>query len=197
MSINYCAKCGKPVKRNFGVFTVLAVLLTCGLWLIALPLYKKVCIKCGCSYSPLEEDYSITRENWYKKPQVWVCVILLFIALGAITDSVEPKKTETPEQKKAREEENQRYSDEIDVRVYSKIFVEKMLKAPSTAKWPNNLDFKVGQKRNKKGKTLKDVWWAEGHVDAQNSFGAMIRQNWHVDLKKVNDSWVMIDVRFW
>jgi len=58
------------------------------------------------------------------------------------------------------------------------------LKAPSTAKFQDVLDFGVAPKKDHNGNAIKDVWEVSGYVDAQNSFGAMIRTKWYVQLKK-------------
>jgi hypothetical protein len=46
---NYCANCGRlsGFKRSLGWGTFFMVVLTCGLWLLVLPLYPKRCIHCG------------------------------------------------------------------------------------------------------------------------------------------------------
>ena len=50
--------------------------------------------------------------------------------------------------------------------------IERQLKAPSTAKFPNAWD--TGVAINQKG----DDFYIASYVDAQNSFGAMLRQKW-------------------
>lgn len=67
-------------------------------------------------------------------------------------------------------------------------FVEKNLKSPATAKFPNKSDIQVLTIRDK-----KDAFQIRGYVDAQNGFGALIRtrytcevsytgqDNWHLD----------------
>ncbi len=43
---------------------------------------------------------------------------------------------------------------------------------------------------DKNGKEIKDTWNVSGYVDAQNSFGAMIRSRWFVQMKKVGEVWI-------
>ena len=57
---------------------------------------------------------------------------------------------------------------------FAEYVIEGILKAPSTA------DF-VGVKAYELSNE-KDVWAVNGYVDSQNSFGAMIRSQWEVQL---------------
>lgn len=68
--------------------------------------------------------------------------------------------------------------------------VEKHLKAPATAKWSTpGIDEGTGW-----GK--KDgAWIVAGHVDSQNSFGAMIRTTWDATLIQRRGKWIMQYVR--
>ena len=49
MAIKYCELCKRPVegKRKFGIGTLIGVLASAGLWLLALPFYQKRCSICG------------------------------------------------------------------------------------------------------------------------------------------------------
>lgn len=49
MKVRYCPTCGKDTghQRRLGFGTFFAVVLTGGLWLLALPFYPKRCIVCG------------------------------------------------------------------------------------------------------------------------------------------------------
>lgn len=85
--------------------------------------------------------------------------------------------------------------DSIDARTWAKIYVQNSLKAPKTAEFQNVLDFGVAQAMDKKGKPLKDLWEVSGYVDAQNSFGAMIRTHWYVKLKKNGNSWILLEIK--
>lgn len=63
--------------------------------------------------------------------------------------------------------------------------ISKYLKSPSTAKFPS-----IGEVK------IEDLggggFQVEGYVDAQNSFGAMLRQNWEMVFQFVGDG---VDVR--
>lgn len=52
--IRYCTLCERQVepKRHFGIGTLIACLVTSGLWLIAMPFYRKRCPICrGSSFA--------------------------------------------------------------------------------------------------------------------------------------------------
>ncbi|KFO66594.1 hypothetical protein ER57_16435 [Smithella sp. SCADC] len=130
-------------------------------------------------------------KKWY---QTWWGLLLVLFGLMIIANAFGLKtnqKTETPEDIAAKQTD----IDSIDARSWAKIYVEKSLKAPTTAKWPSGADFGVGQYKDKKGKVVKDVWEVSGYVDAQNSFGAMIRTQWYVKLKKIGNSWILLEIK--
>lgn len=58
--------------------------------------------------------------------------------------------------------------------VFAEEVIKKTLKSPSTAKF---VDVKAYELSN-----LKDVWAVNGYVDSQNSYGAMLRSMWEVQL---------------
>ncbi len=62
--------------------------------------------------------------------------------------------------------------DQYDIQVIAEQEVEERLKAPSTAKFSNIEVAKSGS-----------TWVVTGYVDAQNSFGAMIRNRFRVEIK--------------
>ena len=53
MEINHCYVCRAPrgFKRNIGIGTVFAVILTGFIWLLIIPFYPKRCIVCGMKSS--------------------------------------------------------------------------------------------------------------------------------------------------
>ena len=68
-------------------------------------------------------------------------------------------------------------SDNLDTeaKVYAEQAVEKMLKAPSTAKFSGWGDTKIT-------KVNENTYNIKGYVDAENSFGAKLRKNYSVDV---------------
>lgn len=129
---------------------------------------------------------------------VGVCLMMLIISSVLLKDEnkISKKPPEPTPQELAQLAEKQEASDSFDAITYAKIYVKKSLKAPSTAKFQDETEFGVSPKRDKKGDKIKDVWEVSGYVDAQNSFGAMLRQQWYVKMKKVNNSWLLLDIKF-
>jgi hypothetical protein len=41
---------------------------------------------------------------------------------------------------------------------------------------------------------IKDLWQVTGYVDAQNSYGAMLRTKWYVKVKKIGDDWKLVSI---
>lgn len=70
----------------------------------------------------------------------------------------------------------------------AQVFMEKhVLKAPSSAKWPVYSEFVVSDLGGKRFKV-------SSYVDAENSFGAMIRTRFSITLKYAgNNQWTMED----
>ena len=120
-------------------------------------------------------------------------VIFLLILLFTVVGCFSPEKPLTPEEIAAK----QQYSDSIDARTWAKIYVQNSLKAPKTAEFQNVLDFAVAPATDKNGKPLKDVWEVSGYVDAQNSFGAMLRNKFYIKLTKIGDKWIPTDIKMW
>jgi len=110
-------------------------------------------------------------------------VALVLFCIGHAIFSSEPAPT--PEEIAAK----QLKSDSIDARTWAKIYIKNSLKAPKTAEFQNVLDFGVSQAKDEKGEPIKDVWEVSGYVDAENSFGAMLRNNWYIKLVKIGDKW--------
>jgi hypothetical protein len=75
---------------------------------------------------------------------------------------------------------------DFDAYIYSKKFVERQLKAPSTAKFCDYDEASVS--------TADGSFVVTGWVDAQNSFGAMIRNGYVCKLHKAGDTWHLDDI---
>ncbi len=60
MELTFCPACEhkRGFKRDIGIGTLIAVIGTAGLWLVAIPLYPKRCIVCGYPW-----DYAIGKAE--------------------------------------------------------------------------------------------------------------------------------------
>ncbi len=71
-----------------------------------------------------------------------------------------------------------------DIEIVTERIVRDKLKSPSTASFPQHFN---AEKKNGK-------WTVVGVVDAQNSYGAMLRQNFLVEIVSVGDKWKALKV---
>ena len=139
-----------------------------------------------CPHCKTEIDWEASIcPNCHGKITVWnsgkkmlvVIVILLFVIgifnMNSVTPSTSTSSTPTPVVSTPSPEQA-RKDREIMSLVFAKETIKKVLKSPSTAEF---VDVKAYELSN-----LKDVWAVNGYVDSQNSFGAMIRSQWEVQL---------------
>jgi hypothetical protein len=110
------------------------------------------------------------------KAIIIIGIILLF--LGPCFIALITHKETTPQK-------NTEYPTEIDACVQSTHIVENNLKSPSSAKFP----WVCSAFRTPAG-----AWSVHSYVDAQNSFGAMIRTNyiWTAEYNKDKNEWNII-----
>jgi hypothetical protein len=82
MQMIHCPNCQKLTgyKRQIGFGTFFAVLLTAGLWLLAIPFYPKRCITCG-----LTKGDSVP---WYRTWRVAALPVVLIAVLSVLIDKV-------------------------------------------------------------------------------------------------------------
>ncbi|MBJ2322235.1 hypothetical protein JFT37_27315 [Pseudomonas fluorescens] len=109
--------------------------------------------------------------------------------IGAITIALAGcGKPLTPEQKEARA------CSPTMAYVMSHAFVERRLKAPSTADFGSYSDSRVVPVP---ANASACRFLVVGYVDAQNGFGAMIRSSYTVTMEKVKgeDSWIAHDLK--
>lgn len=95
-------------------------------------------------------------------------ILVIFIFIWTLTSSsIDTSPT-------VSKQETTKVSRETTSIVFAENVVEGILKSPSTAKF---VDVKAYELSNE-----KDVWVVNGYVDSQNSFSAMIRSMWEVQL---------------
>jgi hypothetical protein len=127
-------------------------------------------------------DIQIIASNQYKES---------ILALIISRNETEQERISRLENKKIQEEkikiEELNKITDSNAYIMSKNFVLSMLKSPSTADFPL-LDYQAV-------KIEPGHWMVQSYVDAQNSFGAMIRNSWIVELKFDGGDWA--DIRNW
>lgn len=126
-----------------------------------------------------------------EKPGCLGRIVILIIGLAAVTCWIVyanyQKGNETPETRRA-EKCDKRGS--IFAHTMATHYVEQRLKSPSTAKFPWYADSQVSYIGNCE-------FVVKSYVDAQNSFGAMLRSDYYVRLKydPNSNSYYPIDIR--
>jgi hypothetical protein len=82
---------------------------------------------------------------------------------------------------------------ETDAYYFAREFVKNHLKVPSTARFPSIRDDNVFISR------FADTWTVTGYVDAENSFGAAIRNYYECQLQYDEDekAWYLKDLEFY
>jgi hypothetical protein len=113
------------------------------------------------------------------KSLTFIAVLLIGIVLSClIAGAIASNKTGSVEQTQ---------SDlELNAWISAKSYVEGKLKAPATAKWSNSIDDKGNLTYGALSNHNYEAW---GYVDAQNSFGALLREDWYVALRAEGGKW--------
>ncbi len=75
----------------------------------------------------------------------------------------------------------------IELHVQAQQFVKKALKAPTTAEFP--------WEPVSAGTDGTGLYQVESYVDSQNSFGAMVRSEWMVNMRLSGDRWTLEKMR--
>lgn len=78
-------------------------------------------------------------------------------------------------------------NDRISAITMAEQFVEKSLKAPRTAEFCKIREFQTNKSNGN--------WTVSGHVDSQNSFGAMVRTQFTVEMSCNGETWRLLDMR--
>jgi hypothetical protein len=130
--------------------------------------------KCPQCKSEIEWD-ALVCPQCRKKTNIWtarkkktalILSIFIFIIFSGMFNNKNSSTAPTQEQAA--------YDRKIMSTVFAEENIENILKSPSTAKF---VDVRAYELSNQ-----KDVWAVNGYVDSQNSFGAMIRSQWEVQL---------------
>lgn len=126
-----------------------------------------------------------------QKPGCLAQALIIVVILGGLSSWIlyanHQKSQETPEMRKAAKCGN---SGSVTAHTMAEHYVGARLKAPSSAKFPRYDDSQVAY--------IGDCeFTVRSYVDAQNSFGAMLRSNYYVRLKyDANaDRYFLIDIR--
>lgn len=184
-----------PIK-----FIVVSVIVFMGLifaWYITIPLVIVIFLgkkfkkdeedkkdtKKKCPHCKTEIDWEASRcPNCHGKIYVWtsskkilvtILATLFFIGIFNMNSST-PSSSSNNTSVNTLSPEQTTSNRKVMSIVFAEDVIKKNLKAPSTTKF---VDVQAYELSN-----LKDVWAVNGYLDSQNSFGAMIRNQWEVQL---------------
>lgn len=123
-----------------------------------------------------EDDYDEEEEQPKKRPAPTWFLVLVTVAVvvicGVACNSIRSRNTSGPS--------------DLDAQSICHTFVERQLKAPSSAEFS-------GDRVTHSGST----WTVKGSVDAQNSFGAMLRKSYTCVVTPTNSSganWTLVSL---
>lgn len=117
---------------------------------------------------------------------LWPFYVLGIIVISAVWAlSQKPAMMDHPPTPPAEIEKQKRVAEYMEAVDAAKQFVVAGLKTPTTAKFPSIMDFTAG-------KGTDGNWRVIGFVDAQNSFGAMIRTRFVCVLSKHGGKWWLV-----
>jgi len=111
-----------------------------------------------------------------------VKVVIGLFLFGALMSAIAGNQSTPPTSNGSNSVQKEKDMEDYAVRYASIEFLKKQLKAPSTASIPDLYELQVTQKPEK-----KNTWIVTGTVDAQNSYGAKLRQNFRFTIRKDKD----------
>lgn len=144
------------------------------------------CTKCGKETDWLSKSgyckYCANEILKKRKPQFkWWHGLILFILLGAIASAVNPYKGTSSD-------DNSMLF--VDLGTIAEIAVKDNLKAPSTAEFPELYEYEYRQSNDD-----PNVYFVSGYVDAENSYGAKLRNDFIVKFRYTSfEDYEILDV---
>lgn len=151
---------------------------------------SKTCPNCGCptSKSIKAEKQRQAEEQWSKmSPKEKRTSTLIGIIILAVAVIFLLKMCNGPSSSAGAGYSGNDYNTSTNAKVCARKAVEDSLKAPSTASFCSYTEMNA---TNLGG----DKWMVTGYVDAQNSFGAMVRQYWSVTLILTKTGFKLVSV---
>lgn len=88
----------------------------------------------------------------------------------------------------AEKAEEDKCGSELEALTFSQLFVKQQLKAPARSEFGYLSDSQLQM-------TSCGTWSVKSHVDAENSFGAMLRKPYHARLEKEGINWKLLELR--
>jgi len=144
-------------------------------WIFKKNTDKSICPHCKEEVNPEAAKCPHCHGKIYRwTPAKKIILIMILISSVYLVSNISSTPTRTTSNVTQKTPQDLTKKREIESIVFAKHTIEGVLKSPSTAKFS---DVKVYELSN-----LKDVWAINGYVDSQNSYGAMMRSIWEVQL---------------
>ncbi len=116
------------------------------------------------------------KKNWTKRLILGSAIFFFFTMIFALGDSGDNHSSQTQQASTQKQEES---LDDFGAYLQGQYYVKQALKSPATAEFPQT-DFLVNRLDDNRFEVVS-------YVDAQNSFGALLRTSWSVIFKYQNE----------
>ena len=160
-----------PAGAGFSVSTLHASIINSWLNLFMDQNPTKKCPECFAEVPEKAKKCSHCGSKLPQPTSMLVKVLAVVFGIGLFT-SIFTAVISPPSSAPSVPEQPSAYQLKLSVQVYSESFIERLLKAPSTAKFCHETVTDLGDNR----------WRVSSCVDSQNSYGAMIRSDWETTL---------------
>lgn len=114
-------------------------------------------------------------------------LLICGISVGLVICSMQGEKKQAVREE--REEERQRQDDIIAAYTMAQEFVKDRLKSPGSAEFPWHANSYVTALGNNRFRV-------KAYVDSQNVFGALIRTNFDLTLRREGERWMLESIEF-
>jgi hypothetical protein len=139
---------------------------------------------------PESSEQGAPEKSSKKKSKLIAIIILIGLIIFIVIYSLPSGDSEPSSLSSQPKQEQVSKPTEVEASIIAKDFVKIFLKSPSTAKFPLLEYNSVALPDTEFGKSRYRV---SSYVDAQNAFGAMIRNNWTVTMKYLGGEWNSVE----
>lgn len=150
-------------------------MMKCPMCELQLPDNSTKCTRCKADIAAFNRgEYLFPKKT---SPILYVIFAIIIITMIGIIANISSDSSQSPS------------VDKYDAYAMSHVFVKRNLKAPSTAEFPTTTYANISYDGT--------YWNVSCFVDAQNSFGAMIRSDYEVKMSynPKSGNWLLIDIK--
>ena len=140
-------------------------------------------------------------KPWMRITAILLLVVVLLPLLDVIDKAMQPEEV-APEMVRASTPpvvpSTPVDDDHLGAKLICQKFVANSLKAPATARFSSISETSAIPSTMEKFRHLPNAWDSVGYVDAQNSFGALIRNEYFCTMQRTGpDKWGLLDLSVW